>query len=128
MKSSSAKQKGKRLEYQIASRINSVLGSKGITAKRMVLSGAAEGLEGDIMTNLPVDFELKNQETWKIHEWWEQAESQCRAGKFPVLVMSRNHMKEPLAVIKFEDLLTLFDYALEAGWVSSFKKGRRIIK
>ncbi len=122
--SASKKAKGTRLEKYIAERMNKVLGEYGVRAKRMPLSGAIEGFKSDIFVNLPVSLEAKNQETWKVPEWWDQATSQAGLGKMPILIMSRNYCNDPLAVIRFEDLLTFMAYALESGWVSYIRKGR----
>lgn len=127
--SATRKAKGSRLEKNCAKRINEVLGKEyGIHAQRMPMSGAIEGLKGDIFVNLPVHFEMKNQETWKIPEWWEQATGQAGLGKMPCLVVSRNYCTDPLAIIRFEDLLTFMAYALETGWVSYIRKGRGTIR
>jgi hypothetical protein len=120
----SKKQKGTRLEKEVAKRITEVLGEYGIKAKRMPMSGAIEGFKSDIFINLPVSIECKNSEKWTIPEWWDQASSQAGLGKMPILVMSRNYCNDPLAVIRFEDLLTFMAYALESGWVSYIRKGR----
>jgi hypothetical protein len=122
--SASKKAKGTRLEKYIAERMNKVLGEYGVRAKRMPMSGAIEGFKSDIFVNLPVSFEAKNSEMWKVPEWWDQATSQASIGKMPILVMSRNYCNDPLAVIRFEDLLTFMAYALESGWVSYIRKGR----
>ena len=127
-KLSSRKEKGKRLERLIAQRINDVLGGYGVTAKRMIMSGAIAGWKGDVFVDgLPVSIEAKNQEKINIWECWDQAESQAGLGKMAVLVFSRNFNKDPLTVIRFEDLLTLFELAIQAGWVSHIRKGRRTI-
>ena len=95
----------------------------------MPLSGAMEGFKSDIyVPSLPISIEAKNAETWKVPEWWEQASSQAGLGKMPILVMSRNYCQDPLAVIRFEDLLTFMAYALESGWVSYIRKGRTTIR
>ena len=124
----SKKAKGKLLEKLVAQRLKEVLAEYGIDAKVMPMSGAISGFKSDIFTNLPVNIECKNQERVSLWEWWEQAENQTSIGRFPTLVISRNYQKEPLAVLRFEDLLTLFEWSLQAGWVSSIRKGRRIIK
>jgi hypothetical protein len=122
--SASKKAKGTRLEKYIAERMNKVLGEYGVRAKRMPLSGAIEGFKSDIFINLPVSIECKNSEKWTVPEWWDQATSQAGLGKMPILIMSRNYCNDPLAVIRFEDLLTFMAYALESGWVSYIRKGR----
>lgn len=128
MKSQSIKAKGSRLERQVAHRIKEVLGSYGVDARRMIMSGAIEGFKSDIQINLPISIECKNQEKVKLWEWWEQAESSCGTNKLPTLIISRNHIKEPLAVIKFEDLLFFMELAIQSGWVSSIRKGSKIMR
>jgi hypothetical protein len=125
----SKKAKGTRLEKYIATRINEVLGKDyGIQARRMPMSGAIEGFKSDIYVNLPVSIEAKNCEKWTIPEWWDQTTSQVGLGKMPILVASRNFCNDPLAIIRFEDLLTFMAYALESGWVSYIRKGRGTIR
>jgi hypothetical protein len=124
----SKKQKGTRLEKEVAKRINEVLREYGVNAKRMPMSGAIEGFKSDIFVNLPVSIECKNSEKWNVPEYWEQAEGQAGLGKMPILIMSRNYCNDPLAVIRFEDLLTFMAYALESGWVSYIRKGRTTIR
>lgn len=129
MKSASRKQKGSRLEREVASRIRSTLKDYGIEAKRMLMSGAISGWKADIFTNLPVSIECKNQEAvTHFWEWWEQAENQAGLGKLPILVVSKNFNKEPIACMKLEDLLFFFELALQSGWVSSIRRGRKLIR
>jgi hypothetical protein len=122
--SASRKAKGNRLEKFTAQRINEVLREYGVKAHKMPLSGAIEGFKSDIFINLPVSIECKNSEKWTVPEWWDQTTSQAGLGKMPILIMSRNYCNDPLAVIRFEDLLTFMAYALESGWVSYIRKGR----
>jgi len=124
----SKKAKGKKLEKYRALRLNQVLGEYGVKARPMPMSGAIDGFESDIHVNLPVSFEAKNQEKWDVPKYWEQAVTQAGLGKMPIVVMSRNYCNDPLAVIRFEDLLTFMAYALESGWVSYIRKGRTTIK
>ena len=124
----SKKAKGTKLEKEVAKRINEVLGEYGVQARRMPLSGAIDGFEADIYVNLPIAIECKNSEKWNVPEYWEQTTSQAGLGKMPILVMSRNYCDDPLAVIRFEDLLVFMAYALESGWVSYIRKGRTTIR
>lgn len=125
----SRKAKGSRLEKYVAKRLNEVLSKDyGVKAQRMPMSGAIEGLKGDVFVNLPIHFECKNSEKWTIPEWWEQASDQAGLGKMPCLIVSRNYCNDPLAVIRYEDLLTFLAYALETGWVSYIRKGRTTMR
>lgn len=104
MKPASARQKGKRLEYKVASLIR----TKGLDhdARRMPLSGGFSHLPSDIYTSLPYAFECKNQETVKLWAWWEQTQGQTRVGHKPVLVISGN-FRPILAVVDIDTLLNL---------------------
>lgn len=111
----SKKSKGRRLEVHVAKRMTEVL---GIPTRRMVLSGAVTGFESDIYTDLPLSIECKNNQRHNLNQEWKQTVEQTKNGNIPVLVMSENRSKEPLAVIRFEDLLFFLELALQAGWVT----------
>ena len=103
----SKKEKGVRLENKIVELIKAVYGNS-VTAKRMPKSGQLQDFKSDIFTNLPISIEAKNQENWKILEWWKQCNQDAlKDNKFPVLVISKNRLSEPLAVLTFTDLLIL---------------------
>lgn len=126
---SSKKQKGTRFEKYIAARLEDVLGGYGVEATRMIMSGAVDRFKGDIFTNLPVSFELKNQERFDLRSAWQQAGEACSgSGKMPVVVFSRNYEKDPLAVLKFEDLLFFFEIAVQNGWVSNLRRTKKVIE
>ena len=69
MKPSGKRQKGKRLELQVAK----LLREAGFQANRMPLSGADSMLKGDIYCPALADYywECKNQEKVRIWEWWQ---------------------------------------------------------
>lgn len=108
----SRKAKGSRLEREFAKMIRDC--GLDSHAQRMLLSGAGY-LKGDIYTNLPLTFEVKNQENWSPLAWYRQAASQ---GKAPVVVMSRNH--ESIFCFMDADLfLEMIVYAKKGGWIGS---------
>ena len=115
----SKKAKGVRLESYIADRFREVLGG---VIKRMPKSGALKDFKSDIYSDLPISIEAKNQETWKVHEWWMQCTKDAGSIAVPVLVVSRNRLKEPLVVLNFEDFLKLLKFAILGGWKELFKK------
>ena len=122
----SRKAKGTRLEKDIAKRINAVLGSYGIDAKRMPMSGSMDGFEGDIhVPELPICIECKNQEKHNIWKEWEQTIDQAGTHNIPILIIDKNYNPEPLAVLKFEDLLFFMELAIQARWVGSRKKKKK---
>jgi len=104
VKAASAKAKGKRLENWIARELRS--SGADDTAKVMPGSGAFTHFKGDIYTKLAWHFEAKNQETTKVWEWWEQANSQAGIQKKPVVIFSRNHGR-PKALIDAKDFISL---------------------
>jgi len=75
-----------------------------VQAQPMGQSGVDVKLSPHARQLIPFDIECKRAEKWNVHEWWSQTETNAKA--VPLLVMKRNH-KEPLALIKFEDLLDL---------------------
>lgn len=96
----SPKQKGSRLERQVAKAIR----QKGLDpkAQRMPLSGAWAHLPEDIYTSLDLHIECKNQERLRIWEWWQK----IRNRRNPVLVVSGNY-RPTLAVVDLDFLLDL---------------------
>jgi hypothetical protein len=106
MKHSSIRQKGQRLEREVAAMLEDKL---GITATRMAGSGAFH-LKGDVYIGDPEKFpwtvECKNNEAHKIWQEWKQAESQATGNKKPLLIISGNH-RPVLAVVRVEDLIDL---------------------
>jgi hypothetical protein len=125
MKPRSAKAKGSRLEREWAE----LLRGYGIdkTAKRMPLSGAFNDsrMKADILTRLPIHFELKNQENWSPLEYYKQASGVC-GEKMPIIVMSRNR-EQIYAFLLGSDLLNLIYYAQMGGWsnIQVFKKPQK---
>lgn len=100
----SKKAKGTRLETAFAK----MLRDKDLDsdAQRMVLSGAAFGFETDIKTTLPYAFEAKNQETFKLWQFWEQTERGRKPFKTPVLVYSCNY-RPIMCILTADDFLNI---------------------
>ncbi len=113
----SKKAKGTRLEKYVAKELETILGYYGVRATRTPMSGAIDRFKGDIFTNLPVGIECKNSEKWKPLEWFKQAQRDTSTGNMPMLVMSRNNMKEPKAMLNLNDLIELMDWACRGGWL-----------
>ncbi len=112
----SKKAKGVRLELKVADMIAKTL---KVTAKKMPKSGQNKGFKSDIYTELPISIECKNQENWKIHEWWEQCTHDAVLNEeIPVLVMSKNNMKNPKVLLSFSNFLQLLRFAIKGGWIT----------
>lgn len=102
----SKKAKGSRKEREIAGMYRHYGIDKD--AKRMPLSGAFDGLKGDIFKPRDrgwVD-EVKNQETVKLWKFWEQAKEQARGLQKAVLHVGGNH-RPILTVMRIEDYFYL---------------------
>jgi hypothetical protein len=84
----SRKAKGNRLEAQIATAYRKI----GIEARRMPMSGAMTHMKSDIFKVVPDGWhdEVKNQETVKLRDWWNQTTSTC-GRSIPVLHISANY-------------------------------------
>lgn len=105
--------KGREFEYLIAKQLREA----GFDAKRMPRSGAIDGLDSDLFTpELPIVWELKKQETWKVGEYMKQAiDSSESTGKMPVVVMGRNNLKDPYVVLNLSNFIWLLQLAKETG-------------
>jgi len=110
------KAKGNRLEREWAS----LLRESGLdkTARRMPMSGAMEDLKADIITELPFNFECKNQETWKPEAYMKQAIEGAKDHEIPVVVMKKNGSK-PLIMMQASDWVWLCQLAKESSQLVS---------
>ena len=105
MKAVGKKQKGARLENKVVK----IFKRSGLVenAKRSFQSGAHWSWKSDIYApGLNFQIECKNQERIRIWDWWDQAESQRKAYKPPVLMLTSNH-RPILAVMNIEDWVNL---------------------
>lgn len=109
MKIRAAKAKGKRLCKESLEMILSIYPElKGhIYIPSACCPGEDLFLSAIARQKLPFAFEMKNCEKAKPWEWIEQAKTHSHDGRCPVVVFSRNHEKEPYAIISFRDLLGL---------------------
>lgn len=108
MKSASAKAKGRRLQQRVAADIvrtfllqpgDATSRSSGATGTDVLLSPAAQAV-------FPFAVECKNVE--RVNVWDAMAQSEANSdGHLPLVVLSRNAVKEPLAVVRWVDLLSL---------------------
>jgi hypothetical protein len=104
IKPAGRRQKGGRLERKVAELLRQ--SGLDVKAKRSFQSGAQWAWKSDIYTDLEFALECKNQEKVKIWDFWEQAESQRKPFKDPVLMITSNY-RPILAVMKIEDWINL---------------------
>lgn len=66
------------------------------------------GLDGshDIVSNLPINFECKNTNSFSLHKSMEQAERDSSGKTIPVVIYKSNR-KEPVLIVKLNKLKEL---------------------
>jgi len=108
--STSAKQKGNRLEYEVAKFYQRKLDKD---ARRMPCSGALDNNKGDILKRIQDGWsdECKSRKSIAIYDWWEQTIRQAKEDK-PVLFIKGNN-KPILVVIKIEDYFDMREELLD---------------
>lgn len=110
MRLKSAKNKGRRLELEVAKALRDAGLDKN--AGRMPLSGAMQGFKSDIHTILPMIIECKNQETWSPLSYMDQASRDAEiTGKMPVVIMSKNRLPDPYVMMKMTDWIEIMQRA-----------------
>jgi len=105
MKATGHRQKGGRLEREVVKFIR----ESGLDpqAKRSFQSGAQWAWKSDIYTSLDFAIECKNQEKIKqLWDFWEQAESQRKPYKPPILMFTSN-FRPILAIMNIKDWIDL---------------------
>ena len=113
MKPRTKRQKGNTYERELAQDLR--LSGLDKNARRMVLSGGAFGLEGDIQTDLPIHIEAKRQETTKFQEWYRQSEGSASKVKIPVVVW-RENQGQSFVFFKWNDFMEICKFAIDGGW------------
>ena len=103
-----ANKKGKRFERDVANQLNKKFGTN---VRRTPQSGGME-IKGDIICiddNSIISefsFECKNQEKLNIWKALKQSTADAPGGKMPVVVFTKNHERDYLA-IEFEDFMNI---------------------
>lgn len=113
MKSRSRKNKGKRLQNWVCERLSQLLGVPWgkdclIASREMGQTGCDIRLIGRAKDLVPFDFECKNQETWKLPEYIEQAKSNQGSKRDWLLVLKKNRF-EPIVVMDAEVFFKLME-------------------
>jgi len=112
MKTRSAKAKGRRLQNRIVQMLSEAFPQwhpDDIRPAIMGESGADIKLSPAAQQQCPWAIEAKNQERVNLWKAYAQAEAHARekSNTEPILVVSKNHIKEPLAVVRFSYLIRL---------------------
>ena len=103
MKTKAAKAKGRRLQKWVAECISRLTGlpwgkDEMIAPREMGQTGADIRLVGPAKDKFPFSVECKNQESWNIHKFMQQAKENTMNGTDWLLVLSRNDQK-PVVVL-----------------------------
>ena len=113
----SRKAKGRRLQQAVRQDLVDRLGIDpgDILSTAMGQSGCDLYLSPAARAQFPFGVECKAQERIALPEWWRQCTRNAEAeGLVPLLVFKRNR-EEPLAVLRWEDLLALLSW-LDSRW------------
>ena len=105
----SRKAKGRRLQQAVRQDLIEHLGIDpgDILSTAMGQSGCDLYLSPAARERFPFGVEAKRCETISLPAWWKQCESNAsKVGLIPLLVFKRNR-EEPLAVLRWSDLLAL---------------------
>jgi hypothetical protein len=120
MLTSSAKSKGRRLQYWTCQKISEITGfpwgtsgqDKPIESRPMGQHGADVRMEDAVRAVFPFSVECKNQESWSIFQWIEQAKENCLAGTDWLLVLKKNKIP-PVVVLDAECFFKLVQKAIK---------------
>ena len=121
MKTSSKKEKGKRLQYWTCEKISKLLNipwgpDEQIASREMGQPGCDVRLVADAKDRFPWSVECKNQEKWNIPAWIRQAKDNQKPGTDWLLICSRNRF-DNIAILDADCLFELLSRI-------SGKKGR----
>ena len=113
-----AKRKGGQYERDIAKKFQKVY---GVELKRTPQSGGfakkvtlADDFRGDITIvdttqMLLLHIECKNQKTWQLKQWIEQAESDCPQGRTPIIIFHQHNSSKDYVCVSLEDFFSLVE-------------------
>ncbi len=95
---SSAKAKGRKFQQETAQKISELLDipfgkDECIASREMGQSGTDIRLIGDALKRFPYSVETKAQESWSVHAWIDQAESNLLPGTNWLLACKRSRKK-----------------------------------
>lgn len=113
-----SKRKGANYERELAKRFQA---RYGVELKRTPQSGGfakksekADDFRGDITIVDPkkvlkLHIEAKNQKTWQLKQWLDQAESDCPKGRTPIVVFHQHDSSKDYVCLSLEDFFSLVE-------------------
>ena len=110
IKVSSAKGKGRNLQYWVCEKIADMFGIKfnqsddscPIHSREMGLSGVDVILRGEIAQKFPYAIECKSCETLSLPQWIRQARNNAKYGKQYLLVIKKKSIGEPIVIMDWD--------------------------
>lgn len=117
-----SRQKGAQYERVVAKKFEECYGIKfartpqsGGFAKN---TSSVEDFRGDIIpldrsVNLKLHIECKNQKTWNVSKWVEQAEQDCPEEKIPLVVFKRFNSSKNYVTMSLENFFKLVPSIVE---------------
>ena len=101
-----SREKGKRFERQLATRLREY----GYDAKRTAQNCGKNGDAPDV-TGLPgIHIEAKHQERMSLYDWMAQAVRDHMDGTLPAVFHKANN-KDLLVTMRFDDWMTLYNHS-----------------
>jgi hypothetical protein len=111
MSAAAKKAKGRRLQQIVAKRISELTGLScgkdgDVVSREMGQNGVDIRLSPKAREIFPWSIECKNQETWKIPQWIEQAKTNIYENTNWLLIVSKNNYK-PIIILDMEVFFNL---------------------
>ena len=108
------KQKMHRLQKWVAYKVAELTGLEcgkdcPIESRPSGETGPDVRLDNEARREFPFTVECKNQETWSVPAWIEQAKANTYSGTDWVLVISKNRQKTPVVVLDAEVFFNLLE-------------------
>jgi len=108
---SSAKNKGRRLQYWVCSKIAELTGyewgrDKPIESRPMGQPGVDVRLEKSVEKLFPFSVECKWHENWSVHNWIRQARKNIKKGTYWLIIAKRSRDK-PVVIMDAENFFDL---------------------
>jgi len=105
MLAKSKKQKGKRLEKYVASKLSKIF--RFAYSRADSGSGKYQKEDVSLPDDIPLFIECKNQAELSLKNWWNQTTFHCPHSKYPILIYKLNYQKEPTVVTNLISLIKI---------------------
>jgi hypothetical protein len=120
MKTSSAKDKGRRLQKLIAAKISELIDlphgkDQPIESRPMGQSGCDIRLDAEARKRFPFSIEAKNSETWSLNATIKQCQDNCAEDMNWLVVLSKNRFK-PIVVLDLDLFFSILKDAMSGEW------------